>query len=147
MANMSMLEQEINVLFKLCSKANSVLNRVAINEQYEIFKILKSQSKKVFMLLENHVNSMHVKDFSGVIEDRTTLSKMFYVVLRGVHLFSENGINYFNEDPRSMGSAELARLVFGECGLDTLSDKAPLWMKNDVIYKEAIMYGMKLMFY
>lgn len=139
---MTVLEKEIGTLFKMCSQANTSLSTVAMNEHYFILKQIEKQSKKVFALLENHVNSMHIKDYKSVITDKVMLLKMLYVILRGINLFSERGNHFIDEDPRSMGSAELARRIFGDVKLDSLSDNAPSWMKNDTIYIESLMMGI-----
>lgn len=138
---MTLVEKEIGTLFKMCSQANTSLSTVAMNEHYFILKQIEKQSKKVFALLENHVNPMHIKDYRTVITDKVMLLKMLYVILRGINLYSEWGNPYFAEDPRSMGSADLASKIFSEVKLDSLSDNAPGWMKNDTIYK-SLMRGI-----
>lgn len=140
---MTRLETEITKLFKLCSQANVTLSQVDMYEQHKMLKAVKMQSKTVFTLLENMVNSTMVKDFKKDITTSNMIMKMHYTVMKALYMFSEQGIRYFDDDPRSRSSADLANRLFGVSQVDKHMSGCPLWMKNDLLFKEGIMLGMQ----
>lgn len=135
---MTNLEKEIGVLFKLCGKTYTAMNRIGADEIYRDLMELKEVSKNVFMLMENHVNTMAIRDYKMVITDRVILSKMLYIILRSIYVVSKKNNHFFDWDARCKGSAELAQRIFSDNKIDEKLDNMPLWMKNDMIYEQAI---------
>ena len=127
------LNKEINVLFDLCEKTNLALRSVDGYAQHKLMAQVKKQSSDVFILLENKVNPMGVKDLSKDIQDRKTLLKLCFVILKSLYMFSKSGVSKF-EDARCEGSTLLAYKMLKDMGFETKFGQSQTWINNDIIY-------------
>lgn len=138
---MTILENEIKVLFDLCENLNKTMKTVDLKTEHMLTKRIESQSKKVFQLMENDVNPMGVKIMRNVT-NRNTLLKMAYVLLKCVILLSSKGLTKF-EGPRSRGTYELSKKLFVDMGFLKNNLNNPYnWILNDEIYEKGLLNSM-----
>ena len=135
------LRVEINALFDLCEEANKSLRSVDAYTQHKYMQRIVKHSTYLFQDLENRVNNMGKKDLIKDIQDRETLLKLYFVLLKSLYMFSRMGVTRF-EDMRCQGSTMLAYKIMKDLEFERKFGSENLWINNDIIYTQGLMYGL-----
>ena len=138
---MTDLEREIKTLFDLCENLNKTMKTIDLKTEHMLIRRIESQSKKVFQLMENDVNPMGVKTMKN-INNRNTLVRMAYILLKCVILLSSKGLTKF-EGPRSRGTYELSKKLFIDMGFLKNNLNNPYnWILNDEVFEKSLLNSM-----
>ena len=136
------LKTDINALFNLCDEANRSFRSVDAYTQHKYMQKIVKQSTYVFQDLENRVNNMGKKDLIRDIQDRETLLKLYFVLLKSLYMFSKMGVTRF-EDMRCQGATMLAYKMIQDLDYGHKFGSENLWLNNDYLYINGLMQALK----
>lgn len=142
MAELKDLRTEVNSLVRLCEEANKSLYYIDAFTQHKYFEQIKKLSLNLFKDLDTRVSIIGKKDLIKDIQDRETLLRLYFILLKSLYMFSKMGVFKF-EDLRCQGSTMLAYKIIQDLDFNNKFGQSKTWINNDTIYIEGILYGVK----